>query len=92
MNIDPDLSDDLSSAIGTETLLAHDLVLEGLPASSKGPALQGYRRVTQAREIGQCFPIFEIPSSCGQTFTDILQGMWVPEIRRKSKESQPSLI
>jgi hypothetical protein len=39
MNIDPDLlSDDLSSAMGTETLLAHDLVLEGLPVSSKEPA------------------------------------------------------
>jgi hypothetical protein len=34
MSIDPDLlSDDLSSVIGTETLLAHDLVSEGLPAS-----------------------------------------------------------
>ena len=37
MNIHPDLfDDDLSSAMGTETLLAHDLVPEGLPASSKG--------------------------------------------------------
>ena len=41
MNIHPDLSDDdLSSAMSTETLLAHDLVPEGLPASSKGPAEQ----------------------------------------------------
>ena len=41
MNIDPDLlSDDLSSAIGTETLLAHDIVPEGLPASSKRPPEQ----------------------------------------------------
>ena len=33
MNIHPDLSDDdLSSDMGTETLLAHDLVPEGLPA------------------------------------------------------------
>ena len=41
MNIDPDLlSDDPSSAMGTETLLAHDLVPEGLPASSEGPAEQ----------------------------------------------------
>jgi hypothetical protein len=31
-------NDDLSSTTGTETLLAHDMVLEGLPASSKGPA------------------------------------------------------
>ena len=39
MNIHPDLSnDDLSSDMGTETLLAHDLVPEGLPAYSKGPA------------------------------------------------------
>ena len=36
MNIHPDLfDDDLSSAIGTETLLTHDLMPEGLPASSK---------------------------------------------------------
>jgi hypothetical protein len=41
MDIDPDLlSDNLSSMMGTETLLAHDVVLEGLPASSKGPAEQ----------------------------------------------------
>lgn len=32
--------DDLSSAMSIETLLAHDLVLEALPASSKGPAEQ----------------------------------------------------
>ena len=37
MNIHSDLSDDdLSSAMGTEALLAHDLVSEGLSASSKG--------------------------------------------------------
>jgi hypothetical protein len=41
MDIDPDLlNDNLSSTIGTETLLAHDMVLESLPASSKGPAEQ----------------------------------------------------
>jgi hypothetical protein len=41
MNIDPDLlSDDPSSATGTETLLAHDLEPEGLPASSKELAEQ----------------------------------------------------
>ena len=41
MNIRPDLfGDDFSSAIGTETFLAHDLVPEGLPASSKGHAEQ----------------------------------------------------
>jgi hypothetical protein len=37
MDIDPDL---LSCTMGTETLLAHDMVPEGLPASSKGPAGQ----------------------------------------------------
>jgi hypothetical protein len=38
MNIHPDLFDgDLSSAMGTETSLAHDLVPEDLPASDKGP-------------------------------------------------------
>jgi hypothetical protein len=41
MNIDPDLlSNDPSSAMGTETLLAHDLEPEGLAASSKEPAEQ----------------------------------------------------
>jgi hypothetical protein len=41
MNINPDLlDDDLSSTIGTETLLAHDLVPDGLPVFSKGPAEQ----------------------------------------------------
>jgi hypothetical protein len=30
------LDDDLSSAMGTETLLAHDLILDGLPASRRG--------------------------------------------------------
>jgi len=41
MNIDPDLlSDDLNNEMGTETLLAHDLVPEDLPASSQGPAEQ----------------------------------------------------
>jgi hypothetical protein len=40
MNFDPDLlNDDLSSATGIETLLAHDLMLEDLPASSKGPEI-----------------------------------------------------
>ena len=38
MSIDPDLlDDDFSSAMGTETLLSHDLVPDGLPASSMGP-------------------------------------------------------
>ena len=41
MNIDPDLlDDDLSSTVGTETLLAHDIVLDGLPTSNRGPAEQ----------------------------------------------------
>jgi hypothetical protein len=41
MNIDPDLlDDDLSSAMGTEMLLAYDLVPDGLPASSREPAEQ----------------------------------------------------
>ena len=48
MNIDPDLlSNDPSSAMGTETLLAHDLEPEGLAASSKEPAEQ-----QQIRHIG----------------------------------------
>jgi hypothetical protein len=45
MSIHPDLfSDDISSVIGTRTLLAHGLVPEGLPASSKGPAEQQMQR------------------------------------------------
>jgi hypothetical protein len=38
MSIDPGLlDDDLGGAMSTETLLAHDLVPDGLPASSRGP-------------------------------------------------------
>jgi len=45
MHINPDLlSDDPSSVMGAETLLAHDLVPEGLPASSKEPAEQQQKR------------------------------------------------
>jgi hypothetical protein len=52
MNIDLDLlSDDLSSAVGTETLLAHDLVPEGLPASSKGPAEQQIHHIGGMRYL-----------------------------------------
>jgi hypothetical protein len=40
MNIDADLlGDDLSSAMGTETLVVHNIVLDGLPTSS-GPEQQ----------------------------------------------------
>jgi hypothetical protein len=40
MNIDADLlDDDLSSAMATETLVAHNLVPDGLPTSS-GPEQQ----------------------------------------------------
>jgi hypothetical protein len=40
MNIDADLlDDDLSSAMGTETLVGHNLVPDGLPTSS-GPEQQ----------------------------------------------------
>src|SRR5271154_1894877 len=52
MNIHPNLfGDDVSSAIGTETLLAHDLVPEGLPASSKGPAEQQIHDIGGARYL-----------------------------------------
>ena len=51
MNIDPDLNDDLSSTMGTETLLAHDMVPEGLPASSKGPAEQQVHHIGGARYL-----------------------------------------
>ena len=52
MNIDPDLlDDDLSSAMGTETLLNHDLVSDGLPASSREPAEQQIHRIKGARYL-----------------------------------------
>jgi len=52
MNIDPDLlDDDLSSAMGTKTLLAHNLVPDGLPASSREPAEQQIRYIRGARYL-----------------------------------------
>jgi hypothetical protein len=52
MNIDPDLlDDDLSSATSTETLLAHDLVPDGLPASSREPAEQQIHHIRGARYL-----------------------------------------
>jgi hypothetical protein len=52
MNIDPDLlGDDLSSAMGTETLLGQDLVPDGLPVSSKGPAEQQIHQIGGARYL-----------------------------------------
>jgi hypothetical protein len=52
MNINADLShDELSSAMGTETLLAHDLVLGVLPASSKEPAEQQVHHIRGARYL-----------------------------------------
>jgi hypothetical protein len=52
MNTDPDLlGDDLSSAMGTETFLANDMVPDGLPASSKGLAAPTVHRISGARYI-----------------------------------------
>jgi hypothetical protein len=52
MNIDPDLlDDDLSSAMGTETLLTHGLVPDGLPVSSKGSAEQQIRQTGGTRYL-----------------------------------------
>jgi hypothetical protein len=61
MNIPPDLSDDdLSSAMGTETLLAHDLVPEGLPAYSKGPTeLQIWQDGMKLRALGVLASVVE---------------------------------
>jgi hypothetical protein len=42
-------SDDLSSVMGTETLVAHDMVPEGLPASRKEPAEHQVHHVESAR-------------------------------------------
>jgi hypothetical protein len=51
-NIHPDLSDDdLSRAMGTETLLAHVLVQEGLPAFSKGPTEQQIHHIRGVRYL-----------------------------------------
>jgi hypothetical protein len=50
MDTDSDLlSDDLSSAMGTETLVARDMVPESLPASSKGPAEQQIHHIRGER-------------------------------------------
>jgi hypothetical protein len=52
MNIDTDLlDDDLSSAMGTETLLAHNLVPDALPGSSQGPAEQQIHHIGGARYL-----------------------------------------
>jgi hypothetical protein len=45
MNTNLDLDDDLGSAMGTETLLVHDLVLDGFLASSRGTAEYRMRRI-----------------------------------------------
>jgi hypothetical protein len=52
MNIDTYLlNDNLSSAVGTETLLDHDPVPEDLPTSSKGPAEQQIRHIGGVRYL-----------------------------------------
>jgi hypothetical protein len=52
MNINPDLlDDDFSSAVGTETLLAHALVPDGLPTSNRGPAEQQIHHVGGIRYL-----------------------------------------
>jgi hypothetical protein len=52
MDIDPDLlSDDLSSAMGAETLVARDIVPENLPTSSKGPAEQQIHQIRGERYL-----------------------------------------
>ena len=51
MTADPDLNDDLSSAMGTETLLVHDLVLDGFLASSRGPAEHRMRRIGETKYL-----------------------------------------
>lgn len=45
------LNDDLSSVMGTETLLGHDMVPECLPASSKGPAEQQEHHIRGVRYL-----------------------------------------
>jgi len=50
IDIDSDLlNDGLSSAMGTETLVAHDIVPESLPASNKEPAKQQVHHVKGVR-------------------------------------------
>jgi hypothetical protein len=77
MNIRPDLlNDDLSSAMGTETLLAHDLVPERLPASSKWPAEQ---QIHYIEEGGQ--------NSGHRSSTLPFPFRWVSVGRRRSPRS-----
>ena len=52
MDIDLDLlDDDLSRAMSTDTLLAHNLVLDGLPASGNAPAEQQIYHIRGARYL-----------------------------------------
>ena len=52
MNIDQNfLDDDLSSAIDTETLLAYNLMSDGLSASSREPAEQQIHHIKEARYL-----------------------------------------
>jgi hypothetical protein len=63
MSVDLDLlDDDLSSAMGTKTLLAHDSVPDGLPASSRGPDTPYWRD-----KIPGIIPVTERfdPIACG---------------------------
>jgi hypothetical protein len=49
-DIDPKLlDDDLGSAMGTGTLIANDLVPDGLPAFSKAPAQEALHCISGAR-------------------------------------------
>jgi hypothetical protein len=45
------LSDGLSSAMGTETLVTRNMVPESLPASSKGPAEQQVHHIRGERYL-----------------------------------------
>ena len=52
MDIDADLSDDdLSSAMGTETLLARDLVPGALPTSAEVPAEHQVHHIGETRSL-----------------------------------------
>jgi hypothetical protein len=74
MNINANISGDSpSSAIGTEVLLAHNLVTDVLPASSKGIAEQQVHHIKRVRYL-------IVDKSANRQITSILppQGLLLP--------------
>jgi hypothetical protein len=79
MNTNADLSnDDLSGAMSTETLLAYDLVLEALLASSKGPAEQ---QVLHFWWVGARYLVVTTTPSCLRQMRDFFDNTWVGKLQ-----------